>query len=161
MPGPRNKSGHDAVGDRLIAGIDGARWRSRLFRRFLESAAEGTRHADFAVAIAPDVLLRTIGGRSQTVRLSRYTAAKQRRVHPDLKPDDYALVQRILDEGELFRTDDRRMVGFVEADGRLWRAAIKSTDDGSETYLATLHRARKRDLRSAERRYKRIDREEG
>ena len=94
------------------------------------------------------------------MRLSGETAAKQRRVHPDLKPDDYALVQRILDEGELFRTDDRRMVGFVEADGRLWRASIKSTDDGSETYLATLHRARERDLRSAERRYKRIDREE-
>ena len=51
------------------------------------------------------------------------------------------------------------LVGFIEAEGKLWRAAVKSTGDGSETYLATLHRAQLRDLRSARGRYRRIDRE--
>ena len=155
--GGRNKSGRDVVGDRLIASMDGEPWRSRLFRRFLETAAEGTPQRAFAVAVASDVLLRAIGGRSRTVRLSGATAAKQRRAHPDLRPDDYALVQRIVDEGEIFKARRRRhAIGFATVDGRLWRAVLKATADGSETYLVSLHKASKRNLRSAGQRLERI-----
>ena len=116
-------------------------------------------HGDFAVAVAPDALLRAIGGRSRTVRLSCYTAAKQRRVHPDLKPDDYALVQRILDDGEMFRSGPHHAVGFVEIDGRLWRAVYKATRDGAETYAVSLHRVDPTRMRRAARTLERIGRE--
>ena len=133
----------------------GAPWRSRAFRGFLETAADGTRHGDFAVAVAPNRVLAAIGGRSRTVRLSAETAAKRRRAHPDLKPDDYALVQRILDGGELFRSGPHHALGFVEIDGRVWRAVYKATRDGAETYVVSLHRVdpprRRRAARTLER----------
>ena len=110
------------------------------------------------IAIAPRVVLNAIGGRSPIVRLSVATAAKQTRRHPDLAPGDYAKVQLILDEGELFRKRAREMNGFVEAEGHLWRAAIKTTRDGAETYLTTFHVAKPRDLAAAKRRLKRIER---
>ncbi len=67
--------------DRTIARIDaappsaspGGRGRSAASW----SAAKGTHHGDFAIAIAPERVLAAIGGRSPTVRLSAKTAAKQ------------------------------------------------------------------------------------
>ncbi len=113
------------------------------------------------VAEAPSSILQVIGGRSSMVRLSAETADKQARKHPDVRSGDYALVQRILDEGELFRDrySPRAVVGFLEEGGRLWRAAIKATEDGSETWLTTLHKARQRDLRAARRDQRQVERE--
>lgn len=110
------------------------------------------------VATIPRAVLEAIGGRSSVVRLSAATAEKQARRHPDLGHEDYAKVQLILDEGTLFRKRDRELNGFVEADGRLWRAAIKTTRDGAETYLTTLHVAKPRDLASARRHMRKIKR---
>ena len=101
------------------------------------------------------------GGKSPTVRLSADTAGKHKDKHPDLDPGDYARVQRILDEGELFadRRDPRAIVGFTEEAGRAWRTVVKSTSDGAKTYLLTLHRDASRRISAARRRLKRIDRE--
>ncbi len=82
------------------------------------------------------------------MRLSGRTAGKQRRRHGYLKAEDYARVQRILDEGELFH-DGNGVIGFIEEEGRLWRAVVRVFNDGSETYLNTLHRAQPQDLRTA------------
>ena len=90
-----------------------------------------------------------------TGRYRRLTA-KQAARHKNMAAGDYALVQRILDEGETFRDSARSMIGFIEIDGQLWRAAIKATGDGSRLYLQTLHRAQPRDLAAARRRLKRI-----
>ena len=109
----------------------------------------------------PDRVREAIGGASRTVRLSAWTAAKQARRHPDLAPGDYARAGRILDTGEMFMEGTDRAMGFLEEDGRPWRAVVKATADGSETYLVTLHKARPYDLRAARRRLKRIDREGG
>ena len=51
------------------------------------------------------------------------TAGKQREHHPDIAPTDYARLQRLLDEGELFRDrySPRAATAFLEEDGRLWR----------------------------------------
>ena len=74
-------------------------------------------------------------------------------------PDDYARAGRILDTGEVFAVAPRIGIGFLEEDGRLWRAVVKATVDGSETYLVTLHKAQPHNLASARQRLKRIDRE--
>ena len=166
-----------ASADRLIQKIDAASpdlgraavgqpWRTRLFSRFLDAAGRGTDHGDVAVAMLDDGAAGAIGARSRVVRLSGETAAKQagrRRLtdrdlgHPDVRAGDYALAQRILDEGELFKPHGRRIVGFVTVDGQLWRAAIKATGDGTEIYLDTLHKAKARDLAVARSRYSRLE----
>ena len=157
--------GRDA-GDRLIDKMDaavpklaraavGKPWRGLPFRRHAQGRGEG----DWPVAVVPAAVQSALRARSHTVRLSAETARKQADRHPDLAPADYALVQRILDNGELFR-DRNGVIGFLEMDGRLWRAVIRTFDDGTETYIATFHKARPNDLRAARRRLKRIDREE-
>ncbi len=161
----RARPGRDAM-DRLIARIDaappdlaraaiGQPWRGQIFRRHLEGRSD----ADWPAAVLGGPVMAAIGARSRTARLSAETAAKQARRHPDLEPADYARVQRILDEGELFTSGERVAIGFMEDSGRLRRAVVKATKDGSETYLATLHKAQPYDLKAARRRLTRINRE--
>ena len=49
-----------------------------------------------------------------------------------------------------------RLIGFVEEDQRLWRAVVKVTESGSETYLVSLHRAQARNLTGARHNLKKI-----
>ena len=44
-------------------------------------------------------------------------------------------------------------MGFLREDRDLWRAVLKSTQDGSETYLTTLHRVDSQRLRNARRHF--------
>ena len=158
----RINPGREAA-DRLIAKIDaapeelaraaiGTPWQTPLFARHLSGAAD----ADWPVAVLPEAIRKAIGGGSNTVRLSGETAAKQTVRHPGLAPADYAHIQRIFDEGEVFATYGNQTAGFLEQDGRLWRAVVKATEDGSETFLVTLHRAKKRDLWQARRKWERL-----
>ena len=96
-----------------------------MFRRHLEGRSDG----DWPVAIAGAAVLEAIAARSRAVRLSGETAARQTVRRPDLKPGDHAMIQRILDEGEMFAASGRIAVGFVEIDGKPWRAAVKATGD--------------------------------
>ena len=124
-----------------------------MFRRFLAGASDG----DWPVATLGSAVRGAIGAKSRTVRLSAPTAAKQARRHPELRSEDYAHAQRILDEGELFDLGRRRAAGFLEVDGRLWRAILKATDDRTETYLVSLHMAQPHNRIAAERGHKVID----
>ena len=144
----------DAAPPDLARAAIGRPWQTPLFARHLTGALD----ADWPLAIVPEALRRAIGGQSSSVRLSRETAAKQTARHPDLAPADYARLQRILDEGELFMASERMTLGFIEEDGYLWRAAVKATADGSETYLATLHKAQPHNLDAARRRLTRLER---
>ena len=63
-----------------------------------------------------------------------------------------------IDEGELFRAGPRHAMGFLYMDGRPWRAVVKATRDGSETYIETFHKAQPDDLTRARRRLEKIDR---
>ena len=85
--------------------------------------------------------------RSATVRLSKWTPDKQagrghyNPGHPDVAPTDYSRVQRLLDRGEIRQQSERKAIGVLEEeDGQVWMAAIKTTRDGRETYLSSLHR---------------------
>ncbi len=158
----RARPGRDSA-NRLIEKIDdappdlaraaiGQPWNGALFRRHLEGRSD----ADWPAAVLEGPVRAAIGARSRTVRLSAETAAKQARRHPDLEPADYARVQRILDEGEVFSAPRGRAIGFLEEEGRLWRAVVKATEDGSEAYLASLHKAQPHNLDAARRRLKRV-----
>ncbi len=144
----------DATPPALARAAIGRPWNTALFRRHLEGRSD----ADWPLAILDGPVTRAIGAQSQVVRLSGESAAKQTTSHPDLTPEDYARIQRILDEGEVFHTRKRVAIGFLEEDGRLWRVAVKATQDGSETYLATYHKAQRYDIRAARRRFQAIQR---
>lgn len=143
----------DAAGPDFDRAAVGQPWRGQAFRGFLERAKPESAMGQFVVAALGNAVASALGARSKMVRLSGETAAKQRSRHADLHPADYARVQRILDEGEWFTQSGTHALGFLEEDGRWWRAAVKATADGTETYLKTLHRARPRDLRAARRRW--------
>ena len=123
------------------------------FEDFLEGRVEGSG----PVAAVPEGTLSAIGGRSRTLRLSSETVGSHPRF-AKFGTEDWLRVQRILDGGRVFLSDRSRRVaiGFIEEDGRVWRAVLKRTKDGEETYLETLHRAKGRDLRSAIRRFREI-----
>ena len=90
------------------------------------------------------------GAQSRTVRLSPDTADKQHEHHgADVAAGDYALVQRILDEGEFFHSTPMHIIGYAEAHGRLWAAIFKTTADKQGLYLQSLHLGRARNLRAA------------
>ena len=126
----------------------------------MQNATKESEHDDFAIAMTGRGVAGAIRANSKVVRLSGETAAKQRLHHLDLDAEDYDLVQRILDEGELFEAQRaRHAIGFIEVDDKLWRAVVKSTADGSETYLVSVHRAQAYDLGAARRRLRKIDRE--
>ncbi len=134
----------------------GEPWRTPAFRQFLVESAQGSLRTDFPVAVLRTVIADAVGAQSRIVRLSSETAAKQAARHPDIDPGDYANIQRILDEGELFRDGDRWVTGFAEVEGRLWRAVVKATRNSWEIYAVSLHRANKHNLRTARRRLERL-----
>ena len=113
------------------------------FRRHLSGFVEG----DLPVAVFGAAVA---GFTAHTVRLSQWTAAKQLYRHADLAPDDYARVQRMLDDGRLFADGDS-VVAFLEEDGRWYSAVVKPTAAG-ELYLVTYHRREERQVLRAERR---------
>ena len=110
------------------------------------------------VAVMDEETQAKMGAQQRTIYLSAQTMAKQEldTKHPDLTPEDYCLLPDIIKKGEIFRQTDERIV-FFKKDGRRFRAAVKTTRDGSENYLVHLQEITKeRDYRSAVKQYERI-----
>jgi hypothetical protein len=98
------------------------------------------------VAVTPETLAQEIRAVTRIVELSGDTAGKQRARHPDLRPDDYRVIQQALDGGRLQRQGDTHLRADIEIDGIWWRAVIKRTQDGGELFLVSLHRLRPRQI---------------
>ena len=62
----------------------------------------------------------------------------------------------LVDHGEVLQSQKHFATGFIKEDGKLWKAMLKSTRDGSETYLFTLHRSYPKNLAAARRDYEQI-----
>lgn len=94
--------------------------------------------------------------------MSKYTADKQagrmppNSGHIEVAAADYARVQDIIDNGTWVKESALVAAGYIEEEGVIWRAVIKSTRDSSETFLSTLHKAKGRDLGRAMKRYERL-----
>jgi len=104
------------------------------------------------VAVLPPAAETALGKGRRVALLSAGTAGKQLAAHPELAAADYGLVQRLLDEAELRLEHGTHAVMMMPVGGRLWKAVVKRTADGRERYLASLHRARPRNLASFRRR---------
>lgn len=106
-----------------------------------------------SVARLDDRLLAVLGGQSPIVRLSDETARKQAEKHPDIKSEDYARVQEVIDQGLVVRQGERTLVFVAETEeGQWWRLVVKRTADGRETYLVAFHRIKLNQIRSTKRR---------
>lgn len=125
--------------------------RQPEFRRH----ARGEREGFLPIAVMSDDLAEAMGVQTRLLRFSQDTARKQAERHPDLEAEDYASLQRGLEQAEVWR-DGERLVLFVEGGERAFRAVVKPTRDRSELYLTTLHRARPRQRRNAEKRFERL-----
>lgn len=93
------------------------------------------------VAVLDDDALVALAGLLKSVYLSAATAQKQAEHHPDIRPEDYSHVQRLIHHGMAVLEQNRTMV-FAGSDpaGKFWRAVVKRTADARETYLVTFHR---------------------
>lgn len=102
----------------------GSPWETPMFRRLPSGAVE----VDWSVTlIAGTKFAEALSVGYGVVRLSRDTATKRTRNHPDILPTDYSLVQRIVDEGEWFADRTLHAVGFLNLEGQLLAAAVKSS----------------------------------
>ena len=62
-------------------------------------------------------------------------------------------MQTILDKGDLFRQHGNVLIAYHGEDDKFWRVVVKSTQDGSGTYLQSFHRSKRRDLDAARRKW--------
>ena len=177
-PGFQHNAGRvdlgEAASEHLIAKIDaappdmravaiGRPWTTARFKRFIArrgTPAEQTAPGHWPIAIMGERLMAATGAQSRTVRLSPDTADKQHEHHrKDVAAGDYALVQRILDGGELFhsRYMPRHFVGHITHGGRTWRAVFKISKDGQYSFLVSLFPAQERNLKAERRKARPIE----
>ena len=116
----------------------------------------GKMKGDFPIAILGPEKADAIGTKSRVLRLSDTTAAKQRRRHPNIEPKDYLRIQVMIDDGLWFLQGERNVIVFFEEGGKLWRMALKSTNDGKRAFIKTLHRAKNNNLRNARKKLREI-----
>lgn len=101
------------------------------------------------VAMLSDVLAKTIGAQTKTVWFSVADAEKQlrkRRRHdgtPLLSAKDYAMVQKLIDEGEIYFGGERDLIAVGELQGKMWRAVLRRTIAGFELYLKSFYPVRR------------------
>jgi hypothetical protein len=96
------------------------------------------------VGMLPQALATRLGSDTRVVRFSAYTAVKGKRRHADMRQEDYAIVQELLDTGTRVQEDAYNMAFFGMVKGKAWRCVVKRTRDGKELYLSTLHRTQVR-----------------
>lgn len=94
------------------------------------------------VGVLPAEKATKLGSATRVVRFSDYTAAKGASKHADVVRTDYAIVQELMEAGELVEDRGGHLVFLGLVDGHAWKAVVKRTRDGRELYLQTLHRLR-------------------
>lgn len=104
-----------------------------LFARFFDGELKG----EYPLAVLDAGLRRAMDAARPVVALSRETVEAHRH-HPEVSAADYALAQRILDEGELYEQGPGRIVALWRAGDKLYRAALKRTGDKEKNYWLTL-----------------------
>lgn len=106
---------------------------SPTFERFYEGKIKG----DFPVAVLSPKDRETLGSKTQAIWLSSETMIKNKAAHPDIDLNDYRLLPKIVDTGEVYRQGEERLIYLREA-AKLYRASLKRTQDESENFMLSL-----------------------
>ncbi|WDF73517.1 phage head morphogenesis protein [Novosphingobium sp. KACC 22771] len=102
----------------------------------------------FPVAVIGQAEKAALNSNAWTILLSKDTMAKQDSHHEELTLDDYRQLPQIVETGFSEQQDAGRMRYFWKDDeGKWWRAAIKSTANKLELFVASLHRLNEKEGR--------------
>lgn len=111
------------------------------------------------VASIDDELAAALGAQTRVVRLSVADATKQFGVRKtkggdlSVTPDEYPVIQKLIDTGEVIQQGDRDLVLQGEIDGLWWLGVLRRADSApDEVYLKSLHRTQLDKLDKARRR---------
>lgn len=103
------------------------------FERFIEGKISG----EFPVAVLQPDDIAVLDAKSQTVWMSQWTLEEHLRKHPEITLSDYRLIPDILDQGEVYKQNDVKLI-YLQRGDRYYRAALKRTQDGQENFFLTL-----------------------
>lgn len=110
------------------------RWVNEpAFARFVE----GKINEDFPVAVLQPEDMEALGANKQTVWMSAETLKEHLVKHPNIGIDDYRLLPEIIANGEVYVKSGERLI-YLRKDGKLYRAAVKTTRDKNGNYMLTL-----------------------
>jgi hypothetical protein len=101
----------------------------------------------FPLARLPDADAEALGARPgvRVAYISAETAAKQRRAHPELTPDEYSQAQRVIDQArvrviETQITGTRDLIYVLDDPRDGFVLVVKATRAGDELWIKTLYR---------------------
>lgn len=94
---------------------------------------------DYPVAILSLLDREKIGSKVQTAVLSAQTLEKQNRVHGELSPEEYLLIQTVIDEGAQFQENDTNLIYFQEDNGG-YVVIVKATRTGKGLFITSFRR---------------------
>jgi hypothetical protein len=106
---------------------------SPIFKQFFAGKLEG----EFPVAVLNAADMKAIDATVPTVMLSQESLAAHIKKHPEVGLADYLKVPTILEQGEIYKLGEQRLVYLMLGDIR-YRAALKRTQDGEKNYFLTL-----------------------
>lgn len=99
------------------------------------------------VAMLPQGAAEAMGSQTRTVLFSTDDAVKQLTVRrPEVGAAQYALAQRIIDEGEIVDEGGGDLGAHLLIDGLWWRLALHMTLDRREIFLKSLRRSNQRQI---------------
>lgn len=106
---------------------------SPTFQRFYDQKID----VNFPVAVLDPKDKVILGANTQTVWFSPVSLSEHLEKHPDITIEDYRKIQQILENGEVYQQENNRLV-YLNLDGKLYRAAVKTTKDKAENFFLTL-----------------------
>ena len=113
----------------------------------------GKREVETPAAVMPEKLISK--GRN-LAWLSQQTIGKIKARHPEVTAARMQLVQKSVDGADVFAQDARHWIGFARDDaGKLWAVGWKRLL-GGKIYLTRMHRAKPKQLRHAEKTWRRV-----
>jgi len=127
-----------------------------LIQEWLRAEAFARWYADpkgaWPLARLPDADAEALGAREgvRVARMSEETARKQRAVHPEITPQEYAQAQRVIDEATVKVRDGSSFIyvlekGSGETGGQV--LVVKATQTGKALWVTSFRRLRSSDAR--------------
>ncbi len=106
---------------------------SPIFKQFFNGQLAG----EFPVAVLNAADMKAIDATAPTVMLSQESLAAHLKKHPEVGLEDYLKIPTILEQGEVYKQGEQRLIYLMLGDVR-YRAALKRTQDGGKNYFLTL-----------------------
>lgn len=92
----------------------------------------------FPLAVLPQQYIDALQAKTDIVRISPETMAKQLKVHPELAADEYGFVQDALDRGKAIQESEQSMIFLLEDAGYV--SVVKATATGKALFLTSFRR---------------------